>query len=792
MSKLFIRHRLRCAVAAAARQGTLLFPMFVLCGLLSAAVSTEAQGNARPEWVQEVADGKRTEARASWWGFDEKDSTAFLQSAINSKVKKLIIDRQASPWVTRPLTGVSDQEIILEEGTELVALKGAFQAKSDCLLGFQNCDNITIRGEKKGGTPARIRMHKVDYQSGAYEKSEWRHGLVICGCQNVLIQDLVIEKTGGDGIYLGATQKRNVNLNVVIRRVDCDGNHRQGISVISAENLLIEDCLLRNTDGTDPKSGIDFEPNSPGESLVNCVMRNCVSENNAGTGYAICSQYLNSGSRPMSIRLENCVSRNNKQHGIHLCSAPKDPPGGLLRITDFVSEKDGMAGLSVQFNPSDAARVELENVVIRDAALKDDFFPPLYVQGIGSETRPPGNIHFKNVTIQDDRDRPILRIRDGKENKWKDITGEIVLVRNGKKETIRIDDAWLDKMRQASAPQKPAEAAKAQAAIPPMVISKGKEACRYQAFPDACRLKNGDIIAVFYAGYTHVSFPNDEFPLGGRICMVRSSDEGRTWTEAAVVYDDKDDNRDPHISQLDDGTLICTFFSLARKNGGDGMQGRGVQVVTSHDNGKTWDAQARVLFPEWYCSAPVRQLPDGTCLLGIYREDPNEPKGLSMGGTARSTDRGQTWEPPVPIRAPGVSLDAETDTIRLTDGRLYAALRSRINDMFFSISSDDGRTWSEAKKAGFPAHAPHFTRLSSGEIILAHRLPNTSIHISRDETRTWQGPCEIDSCIGAYPATVELKDHSVLIIYYTEGGGSVIRARRFKLASSGIEFLPWP
>ena len=82
-------------------------------------------------------------------------------------------------------------------------------------------------------------------------------------------------------------------------------------------------------------------------------------------------------------------------------------------------------------------------------------------------------------------------------------------------------------------------------------------------------------------------------------------------------------------------------------------------------------------------------------------------------------------------------------------------------------------------------------RLSTGEIILCHRLPNTSIHISRDDTKTWQGPYEVDSCIGAYPATVELADHSVLMVYYSEGAGSEIRAVRLRVKSDGIELLPW-
>jgi len=421
----------------------------VLRGRRFAQVAASDHPLARPELVREVLAGDRHEARASWWGFDARDSTKYLQQAINSRAKRLIIDRQPSAWVTRPLLGVSHQEIIFEAGVELVALKGAYRAKGDCLLTFQECGHVTIRGEKEdGGKSARLRMHKEDYQSGAYEKSEWRHGLAFLGCQDVLVQDLAIERTGGDGIYLGTTQGKNLNRNVVIRRVDCDANHRQGISVICAENLLIEDCLLRNTRGTAPQAGIDFEPNHPTEALVNCVMRRCVAESNAGTGYQISLERLNSGSRPISIHLDQCVSRANRQHAIHLCSAPKDPSVGRLRITRFLAEEDGMAGLSVQFNPHDAVRIELEDSVLRDCARTDAFFPPLYVQGREADNRPAGNLHFKNVTVKDDRDRSILKIRDRNGQGVKAITGEIILERQERRETIAIDDAWLKTMRE--------------------------------------------------------------------------------------------------------------------------------------------------------------------------------------------------------------------------------------------------------------------------------------------------------------------------------------------------------
>ena len=339
----------------------------------------------------------------------------------------------------------------------------------------------------------------------------------------------------------------------------------------------------------------------------------------------------------------------------------------------------------------------------------------------------------------------------------------------------------------------------------PLVISKGEAASTYQAFPDACRLKNGDIISVFYAGYGHVSLATDDFPKGGRICMVRSSDEGKTWSAPQIVYDGPDDERDSHISQLDDGTLVCTFFAWKVKDGekieradqftwkkfNSIAQLIGAQMVMSSDNGKTWDAKPTPIALDWVCSAPVRQLPDGTCILGVYRSKRVSDKKVALGGSIRSTDRCKTWEPVVEIDPDsGVDLDAETDIIKLKDGRLYAALRSSPADMHFATSPDDGKSWGKVQNIGFRGHCPHLNRLTTGEIILCHRVPQTSIHISRDDTKTWQGPHMIDDVLGAYPATVELKDGTVLIIYYTEGEGSHIRAKRFKVTKDGIEFLP--
>ena len=421
-----------------------LFSLWLFPAGLVWSAEPESSGNAANEAaVAEVAASARTEANAAWWGFDPDDATAAVQAAIDSGAARVRIPYMGRPWIVTPITLRGGLELIFEPGVVLLAKEGLFQGKSDSLFTAANAADIVVRGYG-----ATLRMRKADYQSEAYEKAEWRMCLAFRGCRNLHIEGLRLESSGGDGIYLGATQELPWCEDVVIRDVICHDHHRQGISVISAQDLLIEDCRLRHTEGTAPQAGIDFEPNHPADSLVRCVMRRCTAESNAGTGFQICPQSLDDTSSPISIHLDQCTSRSNGQHAIHLCSAPKSPPVGHLRITRFFAEKDAMAGLSVQFNPYNAVRIEIEDSVLRDCALTDRFFPPLYVQGLEADSRPAGNLHFRNVTVKDDRDRPILRIRDRHGNGVKAITGDIILERNGQRTPIAIDDAWLDTMRE--------------------------------------------------------------------------------------------------------------------------------------------------------------------------------------------------------------------------------------------------------------------------------------------------------------------------------------------------------
>jgi hypothetical protein len=308
----------------------------------------------------------------------------------------------------------------------------------------------------------------------------------------------------------------------------------------------------------------------------------------------------------------------------------------------------------------------------------------------------------------------------------------------------------------------------------------------YEAFPDVCRLDDGRLMCVFYDGYKHVSLPSGSCPKGGRISCCYSSDEGRTWSKPEVIYDGPDDDRDPSIAQLPSGRLICNFFSLRKKADKEPpWTGLGSWLVMSDDMGATWSDPIQVS-PEYYCSSPVRVIEGGRLILGLY----GEKDGMGWGAVSLSEDDGKTWSDVIDIDNNGMRLDAETDIITLKDGRLFAAQRGRDETMGWSVSEDGGKTWSVSEAFGFRGHCPYLHRSRDGILLLAHRLPDTSLHYSLDEGKTWQGPVRVDNHHGAYPSMVTLKDGTILIVYYEEGAGSDIRARRFLATRKGIRFMP--
>lgn len=241
---------------------------------------TDVQSDARA--VSEFRNGQRDAVSAAWWGFDANDATHSLQACLDSGARVVLIPAMGRPWVTTTLFPRSHTTIILQEGTEVIAKKGAFRGTGDALLCLKDVEDVTLYGYG-----ARLAMRKCDYRTKPYEKSEWRHAIELYGCARVSVLGLKVESSGGDGVYLGRGGPRTFNEHIVLRDLQLRDHHRQGISVISAQDLLIDNVEMYLTWGTLPCAGIDFEPNNADERLTGCVLRNCSIRCNAGAGIQV-------------------------------------------------------------------------------------------------------------------------------------------------------------------------------------------------------------------------------------------------------------------------------------------------------------------------------------------------------------------------------------------------------------------------------------------------------------------------------------------------------------------------
>ncbi len=307
------------------------------------------------------------------------------------------------------------------------------------------------------------------------------------------------------------------------------------------------------------------------------------------------------------------------------------------------------------------------------------------------------------------------------------------------------------------------------------VVCRDAGAGAYEAFPDLCRTSTGELLCVFYAGYSHVSVPRPDLPNGARIALCRSSDDGRTWSPAETVVDTPIDDRDSSITQIANGDLLVAYMSYDPQRKPGTHQ---VFTVRSTDQGRTWGPPQRVPTPftaNEAVSEPIREMPDGRLILPLYGRMADAPKARSRVGLVESTDSGRTWQTLAVVRSDRYDL-TEPSLVRLPDGRLFMVIRPT---MTWCESTDGGRTWTEPAPLPIDGDAPYLLLTSKGVLLCGFRhrpTRSTCVISSTDFGRTWSERVTIDRVMGAYTSMVELPDGRVLVVYYTEGHGSDIRA----------------
>ena len=342
------------------------------------------------------------------FGFDPEDSTRFLQAALSSGAARIIIDRQASDWITTSLTGAPNQVVVLGKGVTLRAKPGAFHGRADSLVNYIDCTNVVI-----SGYGATLRMDRDAYDKPPYSKSEHRHTLNLRGGGGIRVEGLTCTESGGDGVFIGGGRRIDGKFyppeNVTLRDVKCVRNYRQGLSVITVRGLLCENCDFSETGGTPPQSGVDLEPNWPDEVLQDIVFRNCRFENNKGCGFEFYIGNLNGRSQPVTARFENCVTRGNAygfEYQQRRAKYNELPVGGKVELVGCTFEGSTHAGVLIYDKPATSAAMSFRDCRVVNCCTVSTNGPDVRFATRLWDTPLTGGVDFGNMEVVQPFPRP--------------------------------------------------------------------------------------------------------------------------------------------------------------------------------------------------------------------------------------------------------------------------------------------------------------------------------------------------------------------------------------------------
>ncbi len=343
----------------------------------------------------------------------------------------------------------------------------------------------------------------------------------------------------------------------------------------------------------------------------------------------------------------------------------------------------------------------------------------------------------------------------------------------------------------------------------------------YHGWPTLARRKNGELLLVFSGGReTHVC------PFG-RVEMMRSHDDGKSWGWPQVLIDGPIDDRDAGVVETAKGSLlVTTFTSLAyeatleqmekatlppgkaklehellllewraahnRVSAEQRKQEVGTWMIRSTDGGVTWSARYTVPLNSPHGPTVLR---DGRLIYAgkaLWKDD--------RIGVCESKDDGVTWEwlATIPAR-PGDDPKQyhELHAVEASNGTLLAHIRNHNSpnerETLQSESTDGGQTWSVPHSIGVWGLPSHLLRLRDGRLLMSYghrRQPLGNLaRVSDDNGRSWSEPLTIsdDAKSGdmGYPSTVECADGTFVTVWYELLVGSPnaqLRQARWRLS----------
>jgi len=322
-------------------------------------------------------------------GFGGDDTNVF-QTALNfTATNGEALEIPAGNYNVSPITFPTNSYVLVDANVTVTANSG--YGTNSVMLAIHS-SNVTIIGA--GATTSVFHMRKAEYTSG-----EWRHCLDIENASNATVSGISCNDSGGDGLYVRSST------NVTVEDSIFNNNRRQGSSITGQVNHIhyLRDHFT-NTIGTAPQSGIDIEPNTPGDFLLDVNIQDCYTDGNAGDGLMVSTWLMNSTSQPIGVTVLRNHSTGNQRYGyVGINSDPSNAPGAIL-IQDSFSDQSGSAGAAGRFYAANGASLTFQNLTVTNPHVNGP--DPSYgdsaavdvIRG-GGGTVPIGNVHFLGINI---------------------------------------------------------------------------------------------------------------------------------------------------------------------------------------------------------------------------------------------------------------------------------------------------------------------------------------------------------------------------------------------------------
>lgn len=209
-------------------------------------------------------------------GDGRTDDTAHIQSAIDRVAAAgggTVLVPNGAYMVNAATKGValkSNVTLKLEPNAVLRVIPNSLESYT--LLTIADAAYVTIDGGTLEG----------DRGSHGGKTGEWGMGVRFgAGSKHVTIANVKAMNMWGDGFYVAGA------VDVTFCNVVAENNRRQGISIVDVDGLLVTNSVFKQTRGTRPSAGIDFEPNDASQRIINVHIENSKFIDNEGPAILI-------------------------------------------------------------------------------------------------------------------------------------------------------------------------------------------------------------------------------------------------------------------------------------------------------------------------------------------------------------------------------------------------------------------------------------------------------------------------------------------------------------------------